>query len=111
MQRAPKNLAISIRRDSNEDAERVRRKLNPSSNTKMATRTAPVTPVTPSAQRQQQPATPTGAWKHPKFDEITRRQYATTFDERNVRTILVNGAILAASFFALSIAYVLPFVQ
>lgn len=86
----------------------MRQKLNPSSNTKMATRTAPVIPVTPSAQRPQQPATPTGAWKHPKFDEITRRQYATTFDERNVRTILVNGAILAASFFSLSIAS--PFV-
>jgi nucleoporin POM34 len=68
----------------------------------MATRTLPATPVTPSAQRLQLPATPTGAWKHPKFDEITRRQYATTFDDRNVKTIIFNLGILAASYMVLS---------
>jgi nucleoporin POM34 len=68
----------------------------------MATRTLPATPVTPSAQRPQLPATPTGAWKHPKFDEITRRQYATTFDDRNVKTIIFNLGILAVSYIALS---------
>ncbi|KAF1997023.1 hypothetical protein P154DRAFT_412406, partial [Amniculicola lignicola CBS 123094] len=62
----------------------------------------PATPVTPAAQRQEQP-TPTGTWKHPKFDEITRRQYATTFDERNIRAILVNGALLFGSFAIFSV--------
>ncbi|KAH7135068.1 nuclear pore complex component-domain-containing protein [Dendryphion nanum] len=62
----------------------------------------PATPVTPSAQKQYQ-ATPTGAWKHPKFDEITRRQYATTFDDRNVRIIVTNLSLLALSFVAFAI--------
>jgi nucleoporin POM34 len=57
----------------------------------------PATPSTPAAQTAAQPATPTGAWKHPKFDEIAQRQYATTFDERNVRIIVVNIALLFLS--------------
>ena len=72
----------------------------------LATRSAPATPATPAtpAAQKQGPETPTGAWKHPKFDEITRRQYATTFDERNVRVILVNGVLLLLSLFVLSIS-------
>ncbi|KAF2685453.1 hypothetical protein K458DRAFT_403630 [Lentithecium fluviatile CBS 122367] len=73
--------------------------------------TAPLTPVsrasapsTPSAQKVQEQATPGGTWKHPKFDEITRRQYATTFDERNVKIILANAALLLSSFVAPSVA-------
>ncbi|KAF2728176.1 hypothetical protein EJ04DRAFT_504529 [Polyplosphaeria fusca] len=72
----------------------------------MSTALTPVkasTPVTPAAQKQQQPpqqATPTGSWRHPKFDEITKRQYATKFDEGNVRTIIFNGSLLVASFAA-----------
>lgn len=59
-------------------------------------------PATPKAQTPQttQLHTPNGTWKHPKFDEITRRQYATTFDETNVRILVANGALLAASFCA-----------
>jgi nucleoporin POM34 len=59
-------------------------------------------PATPQAQTRQAPQlhTPNGTWKHPKFDEITRRQYATTFDESNVRIVVANGALLTASFFA-----------
>jgi nucleoporin POM34 len=68
----------------------------------MLTRTLPATPVTPFAQRAQLPGTPTGAWKHPKFDEITRRQYATTFDDRNVKTIVFNGVLFILSFVVLS---------
>lgn len=68
----------------------------------LTTTRAPATPVTPAAQKQQQPITPTGSWKHPNFDEITRRQYATTFDDRNVRTIFVNAAALAVSWIALN---------
>jgi nucleoporin POM34 len=60
---------------------------------------APATPATPSTPTAQaaQPYTPNGAWKHPKFDEIARRQYATTFDERNVRAVLANAGLLFLS--------------
>ncbi|KAF2465223.1 uncharacterized protein BDR25DRAFT_270749 [Lindgomyces ingoldianus] len=63
----------------------------------MAAPATPSLPVTPAAQRQEQP-TPTGKWRHPKFNEITRRQYATTFDERNVRQLVINGLLLTGSF-------------
>lgn len=67
--------------------------------------TLPVTPRTPNSA----PATPfgqqahegtPGSWKHPHFEEITRRQYATTFDERNVKIIVANAALL----FVMSVA-------
>lgn len=57
----------------------------------------PATPVTPAAQKTFEP-TPTGKWRHPQFDEITRRQYATNFDDRNVRQIIWNGGFLIGSF-------------
>jgi nucleoporin POM34 len=60
---------------------------------------APATPQTPSPQTPQL-HTPNGTWKHPKFDEITRRQYATTFDESNVKAIVANAGLLCVSFFA-----------
>jgi nucleoporin POM34 len=63
----------------------------------------PSAPSTPSAQADQ-PATPGGAWKHPKFDEIARRQYATTFDERNVRAIVANLGLLFLSMYGTTIA-------
>ncbi|EDN91786.1 hypothetical protein SS1G_07647 [Sclerotinia sclerotiorum 1980 UF-70] len=66
------------------------------------------TPSTPTAQRsspasaastgksgfgEPQPSTPqTGTWKHPKFDEIARRQNAATFTDQNMRRLLWNGA-------------------
>lgn len=64
---------------------------------------APATPQTPTAQTPTQTPqlhTPNGTWKHPQFDEITRRQYATTFDEHNVKVIVANASLFAASFFA-----------
>lgn len=77
----------------------------------------PSTPSTPAAQADQA-YTPSGKWKHPKFDEIARRQYATTFDERNVRTIVANAALLFLSLYGSTVtstvkaleyaAYVLP---
>lgn len=67
----------------------------------IAPRTPVSAPATPSTQREQE-ATP-GRWKHPQFDEIARRQYATTFDERNVRVIVVNALLLSASFLAPSV--------
>lgn len=58
----------------------------------------PSTPATPSAQADQA-YTPSGKWKHPQFDEIARRQYATTFDETNVRAIAANAALLFLSLY------------
>lgn len=67
----------------------------------MSLMAAPATPQPqPQAPLTPQLHTPSGTWKHPHFDEIARRQYATTFDERNVRIVAANGALLAASFFA-----------
>lgn len=64
-------------------------------------RTPTSAPATPLAQTEQE-ATP-GKWKHPKFDEIARRQYATTFDERNVSAIVTNSVLLFGSFIAPSV--------
>ncbi|KAJ4340422.1 hypothetical protein N0V95_007507, partial [Ascochyta clinopodiicola] len=61
---------------------------------------APATPTAPQTPQPPQLHTPNGTWKHPKFDEITRRQYATAFDETNVRVIVANAALLAVSVFA-----------
>lgn len=58
----------------------------------------PATPSTPAAQTDYE-STPSGSWKHPKFDEIARRQYATTFDERNVRAIVANAGLLFLSIY------------
>ncbi|KAH7413956.1 nuclear pore complex component-domain-containing protein [Phaeosphaeria sp. MPI-PUGE-AT-0046c] len=63
----------------------------------------PSTPATPAAQADQA-YTPSGKWKHPKFDEIARRQYATTFDERNVRAIVANAALLFLSLYGNTVA-------
>lgn len=50
-------------------------------------------PSTPLAQST--PSTPpTGTWQHPRFDEIARRQNASTFSDTNVRSVVYNGASL-----------------
>jgi nucleoporin POM34 len=66
----------------------------------MSTSARPSTPVAQSS-----PSTPqTGTWRHPKLDEIVRRQNATTFSDRNVKKILYNvGGIIAAFFLARSL--------
>ncbi|MCJ1377741.1 hypothetical protein MMC17_000837 [Xylographa soralifera] len=47
---------------------------------------APAIPITPSP----------GTWRHPKFEEIARRQQAATFTDKNVTTLLWNtGALIA----------------
>ena len=56
----------------------------------------PKAPATPAAQTEPT-YTPNGTWRHPKFDEIARRQYATTFDESNVRRIVANAGLLFLS--------------
>lgn len=65
-------------------------------------RTPSSAPATPLAQNEQEVATP-GKWKHPKFDEIARRQHATSFDERNVRAIVINAILLSGSLLANSV--------
>jgi hypothetical protein len=50
-------------------------------------------PSTPLAQST--PSTPqTGTWQHPRFNEIARRQNASTFTDRNVRSVIYNGSSL-----------------
>ncbi|RDL40942.1 Uncharacterized protein BP5553_00921 [Venustampulla echinocandica] len=57
----------------------------------VSTPARPSTPANPA-----QPSTPpTGTWRHPKLNEIVRRQNASTFTERNVRIILYNFAGIA----------------
>lgn len=62
----------------------------------------PQPPATPVAQTDA-PYTPNGTWRHPQFDEIARRQYATTFDEHNVRTIVANVGLLLLSVYGNSV--------
>jgi len=51
----------------------------------------PVRPSTPVAQSR--PSTPTtGTWKHPKLDEIVRRQNAARFSADDVKKVLYNLA-------------------
>jgi len=52
---------------------------------------SPMRPSTPVAQTSTTPSTPqTGTWRHPRLDEIARRQNATSFTDRNVKKILYN---------------------
>src|ERR1700712_37945 len=63
----------------------------------------PATPATPAGQTAAK-ATPTGTWRHPKFDEITRRQHARTFSEQNAKAILVNALYFFSTFIVPSFA-------
>ncbi|KAH8805906.1 nuclear pore complex component-domain-containing protein [Xylogone sp. PMI_703] len=58
----------------------------------MSAHARPSTPVTQVSL----PATPqAGNWRHPQFDEITRRQNATNFSDRNILQIIYNTGGLA----------------
>jgi hypothetical protein len=61
----------------------------------------PSAPSTPAAQTEQQP-TP-GSWRHPALYEITRRKYADQFDDSHVRSIIINGTLLIASWAVLNV--------
>ncbi|KAI0135676.1 NPCC-domain-containing protein [Daldinia grandis] len=67
--------------------------------------------VTP---KKSTPATPPvtdspGTWRHPRIEEITRRQEATTFTDGNIKRIAVNIVVLVALIFLHSfLARVLP---
>ncbi|KAI0490473.1 nuclear pore complex component-domain-containing protein [Xylaria cf. heliscus] len=62
----------------------------------MAPTTAQITVSTPTKA----PATPAtespGTWRHPRLREITKRQEASTFTDKNIRRILVNIALFVA---------------
>ncbi|RYO80634.1 hypothetical protein DL764_009871 [Monosporascus ibericus] len=58
--------------------------------------TAQAAVSTPSRAPTQPVQESPGTWRHPRLAEITRRQEATTFTEKNVRRIAVNVAILVA---------------
>ncbi|KAH6666886.1 nuclear pore complex component-domain-containing protein [Halenospora varia] len=65
------------------------------SSSAVSTPARPSTPINhpkaPSA-----PATPqTGTWRHPKLDEIVRRQNAATFSEKNIKMIAWNALSVA----------------
>ncbi|KAI1354874.1 nuclear pore complex component-domain-containing protein [Xylaria sp. FL0043] len=61
--------------------------------TRAAPTKAPATPDTP------------GTWRHPRIEEITRRQEASTFTEKNVKHIVINVSLLIA------LVVLLPFVK
>ncbi|KAK5631099.1 hypothetical protein RRF57_006814 [Xylaria bambusicola] len=78
----------------------------------MASTAAPVaistpTKKTPTTTPTKASATPVtdspGTWRHPRIEEITRRQEASTFTEKNVKRILINIALLASLFFLLPV--------
>ncbi|MCJ1398879.1 hypothetical protein MMC11_002080 [Xylographa trunciseda] len=77
------------------------------SSTQQSPAQRPSAQQTPTRQTQNRTATPQsapalpvapspGTWRHPKFDEIARRQQAASFTDRNVTTLLWNtGALIA----------------
>ncbi|GAW18977.1 hypothetical protein ANO14919_084610 [Xylariales sp. No.14919] len=65
----------------------------------MASTTAQTSVSTPKTPIKT-PTTPTtespGTWRHPRIQEITKRQEASHFTEKNIRRILINFALLLA---------------
>ncbi|KAF3396112.1 Ubp5-interacting protein [Penicillium rolfsii] len=68
----------------------------------MATQSLPSTPkVAPAAApistpASEGPGTP-GKWRHPQLSEVVRRQNAATFNDKNLRSVVWNGATLAST--------------
>jgi nucleoporin POM34 len=63
----------------------------------MSTFGSPATPKRPSTPvKQTLPASPqTGTWRHPKLDEIVKRQNASVFNKEGLKKIGYNVAGLA----------------
>ncbi|KAL9598620.1 MAG: hypothetical protein Q9219_004365 [cf. Caloplaca sp. 3 TL-2023] len=74
--------------------------LQPNTNTSIGQRNpSPATPQTNNARIPQEATTATpspGRWRHPSFDEISRRQKANTFDQNNVQRIIYNTGFIIA---------------
>ncbi|KAI0871322.1 nuclear pore complex component-domain-containing protein [Hypoxylon argillaceum] len=61
---------------------------------------APNTAQTAVSTPTKAPATPTtespGTWRHPRLEEITKRQQASTFSDKNITRIVINVSVLIA---------------
>ncbi|KAI1126014.1 nuclear pore complex component-domain-containing protein [Nemania abortiva] len=59
---------------------------------------APTTAQTTISTPTKAPATPTtespGTWRHPRIQEIAKRQQASTFSDKNIRQIIINLVLL-----------------
>ncbi|CAD6592770.1 MAG: hypothetical protein ASARMPREDX12_006446 [Alectoria sarmentosa] len=102
------------RPQSHDNKTRTPNKHRPASLDLMATRPAPTTlqtPATPQTQPLQAAlSTPSpGSWRHPRSDEIARRQKANTFDDSNVRKIVWNAVALVALFYVSSHPWIQTF--
>ncbi|KAL8703142.1 MAG: hypothetical protein Q9201_003674 [Fulgogasparrea decipioides] len=69
----------------------------PTTSTTLAQRNS--SPTTPQATNPASSQTPVatsspGRWRHPQFDEITRRQKASTFDSSSVQRIIFNTILI-----------------
>ncbi|KAK2744770.1 hypothetical protein FQN55_006526 [Onygenales sp. PD_40] len=60
---------------------------------------SPSLPSTPKLASQAFPTASPGTWRHPQLKEIVRRQNASTFGDRNIKRIALNGGCLVASGF------------
>ncbi|GIK00161.1 hypothetical protein Aspvir_004181 [Aspergillus viridinutans] len=64
----------------------------------MASQSAPSTPRAVSVLAPVPDASRTpGKWRHPRLNEVVRRQNAGTFGDRNIRKLIWNGAALVAT--------------
>jgi nucleoporin POM34 len=74
----------------------------------MASAAAPSTPTSSTRATKSATASPTGSWRHPRFDDIVRRQSASAFTDSNVKKILWNAGTLVGSF---AVERVFPLIQ
>jgi len=61
-------------------------------------------PQTPDKSLSPAPPQP-GTWKHPKMDEIARRQNAATFNTDNVNRAVFHATLLLSSLILPSLVY------
>ncbi|RVD88027.1 uncharacterized protein DFL_002226 [Arthrobotrys flagrans] len=62
-------------------------------------------PITPSRTIASNGRGTPGSWKHPKLDEVLRRQEARSFSDRRVSRALKNGAALGTTFVVTHLFY------
>ncbi|KAK5162946.1 hypothetical protein LTR04_002873 [Oleoguttula sp. CCFEE 6159] len=63
-----------------------------------AVASAPSTPAPPQLIRKPESTPQPGTWRHPKLDEIIRRQNASRFGEDNARTVIWNTGVSVHNF-------------
>jgi len=62
---------------------------------------APTTPTTPRfTSAPSTPITPTGTWRHPELDEVTKRIAENTFTDASFMVVTYNLTAFVASFVA-----------